>query len=241
MKVQFKPSLIGFVVLTCFVALFIKLGFWQYTKAQQKIAYQATLDKSLAAKPVALPMNAEAPDTLKFKQVHFVGQYEPRYQIYLDNQVNDVVAGFHIITPVKLENTDTYVLVNRGWVAANARHDDLPVVQTPTHVQQFEGQIWVPSNKFFTLVNASKAKQNNWQTLWQNMDIKAYQAKVQFKVLPYLVKLNADSPANGFARNWPRPDDRSTTHLGYAYQWFGFAFSACLIYVFVSFKKKVVK
>jgi surfeit locus 1 family protein len=130
--------------------------------------------------------------------------------------------------------------VNRGWIAANARHDDLPKLTTPDSEQIFEGQIWVPSSKFFTLEKSTQQTSTNWQTVWQNMDLKAYQASVNFKVLPYMVKLNPNSAANGFERNWPRPDDRSTMHLGYAYQWFGFAFAACLIYLFVSFKKKVV-
>ena len=47
------------------------------------------------------------------------------------------------------------------------------------------------------------------------------------------------SPDNqgGFVRNWIRPDDRIATHLGYAYQWFGFAFAAFAIYLFVGFRR----
>lgn len=240
MKYQFKPSLIGFVMLTVCVLLFIKLGSWQYQKAQKKLAFQTQLDKSMSSKADVLPMSDESLESLRFKQVRFVGQYDSEHQIYLDNQVNGETAGFHVITPVKVKNTNLYVLVNRGWIPANAKHDDLPVVATPSIEQTFDGQIWVPSTKFFTLEKAIQSGSNSWQKVWQNMDLIAYQSKVNFKVLPYMVKLNPESTANGFARNWPRPDDRSTMHIGYAYQWFGFAFAACLIYLFVSFKKKAV-
>jgi surfeit locus 1 family protein len=240
LKYQFKPSLLGFVVLMACVLLFIKLGYWQYHKAQQKLAFQSQMDKSITAQATVLPTNLSDLESLRFKQVKFVGQYDASHQIYLDNQLNGDAVGFHIITPVKLKDRDAYILVNRGWVAANARHDDLPKLTTPDSEQIFEGQIWVPSSKFFTLEKSAQQTSTNWQTVWQNMDLKAYQASVNFKVLPYMVKLNPNSAANGFERNWPRPDDRSTMHLGYAYQWFGFALAACLIYLFVSFKKKVV-
>ena len=241
MRYQFKPSLLGFLILLCCVALFIRLGTWQYNKAQQKITFQTQLDTSLYAPPVDLPLQIQALEQLRYKQVKFSGSYDIQHQIYLDNQVNNGVAGFHVITPVKLKNNSSYVLVNRGWIAANSQHDDLPNVETSELEQTFVGQIWLPSQKFFTLDKPLTATKSSLQRVWQNMDIAAYQANVNFKVLPYVVKLNADSPAQGFARNWPRPDDRSTMHLGYAYQWFGFAFAACLIYFFVSFKKKVVE
>jgi len=240
LKYLFKPSLVGFIFLIACVLLFVKLGSWQYEKAQKKLAFQSQLDKSMTAQADFLPFNVENLESLRYKQVRFDGQYDSTHQIYLDNQVNDELAGFHVITPVRIKNTDTYVLVNRGWVAANAKHDDLPVVTTPSIEQTFDGQIWIPSNKFFTLEKVVQNESSNWQQVWQNMDLKVYKSKVNFKVLPYMVKLNSDSTANGFARNWPRPDDRSTMHIGYAYQWFGFAFAACLIYLFVSFKKKVV-
>lgn len=240
MRYQFKPSLLGFFILLCCVALFIRLGLWQYHKAQQKIAFQTQLDTSLYAPPVDLPTQTHALEQLRYQQVKFVGSYDVQHQIYLDNQVNNGVAGFNVITPVKLKNNSSYVLVNRGWIAANPQHDDLPKVETSEQEQTFNGQIWLPSQKFFTLDKPSAQTESSLQKVWQNMDIQAYQASVDFKILPYVVKLNADSPAQGFARNWPRPDDRSTMHLGYSYQWFGFAFAACLIYLFVSFKKKVV-
>jgi surfeit locus 1 family protein len=239
LKYQFKPSLLGFIVLMACVALFVKLGAWQYQKAQQKITFQTQLDQSMTAKVGQLPIRIQHLESLRYKQVKFFGSYDASHQIYLDNQVNGEVAGYHIITPVKIKAINAYVLVNRGWVAAKDRHDDLPIIDTPEMEQEFAGQIWIPSSKFFTLESKVKERTNDWKKIWQNLDLKAYQSSVSFKVLPYIVKLNPDSTANGFARNWPRPDDRSSMHLGYAYQWFGFAVASCLIYLFVSFKKRV--
>jgi surfeit locus 1 family protein len=69
------------------------------------------------------------------------------------------------------------------------------------------------------------------------MDISRYAKTVPFKVLPLVLRLDADSQAGGFARDWPLPAERIETNLSYAYQWFGFAAAALAIYIYISMKK----
>jgi len=45
------------------------------------------------------------------------------------------------------------------------------------------------------------------------------------------------SKTEGFVRNWPPPGERITMHLGYAYQWFGFALTLLVIYIVLNVKK----
>jgi surfeit locus 1 family protein len=51
------------------------------------------------------------------------------------------------------------------------------------------------------------------------------------------IKLDQSSDAGGFIRNWQVPADRIATNIGYAYQWFGFALAALLIYLYMSITK----
>jgi surfeit locus 1 family protein len=81
-------------------------------------------------------------------------------------------------------------------------------------------------------------KEAQWQTVWQNMDMQRYQQSVSFEVLPLAIRLDANSNAGGYSRIWPRPAERITTHIGYAYQWFGFAVAALLIWIFTAFKRQ---
>jgi surfeit locus 1 family protein len=50
--------------------------------------------------------------------------------------------------------------------------------------------------------------------------------------------LDADSNAGGFSRAWPAPAERIGTHIGYAYQWYGFAVATFIIYLVVGFRKR---
>jgi surfeit locus 1 family protein len=46
--------------------------------------------------------------------------------------------------------------------------------------------------------------------------------------------LDLASEAGGFVRNWTVSAERITTHMGYAYQWFGFAVATLLIFIYMS-------
>ena len=232
---QFRPTLVGTLVTICCIPLFIKLGFWQYSKAEQKQALQAQYDASSSHQAEAMPEDLSNPQTLRYKQVEVTGEYVKQYQILLDNQVEGETAGYHVITPLKVDGKEELVLVDRGWIAASDNHADVPQIDVPIGAQKVLGQIWVPSKKFYTL-SPQPVENGQWQILWQNMDMDAYAKAVPMKVLPVAIRMSPDNQG-GFVRNWIRPDDRIATHLGYAYQWFGFAFAAFAIYLFVGFRR----
>lgn len=236
---RFRPSLLGTLVTICCIPLFIKLGLWQYHKAAQKQVLQTQYDKYLHALPVALPEVITRPEDWRYRQVKAVGEYEPRYQILLDNQVAEEQVGYHVITPLRIHNTQRLILVDRGWIPAQANHSVLPQIDTPVGEQEVTGQVWLPSPKFFSLEAKSSANipGGNWQSLWQNMDMDRYAKSVPFPVLPLVIRLDTASSAGGFLREWQRPAERISTNIGYAYQWFGFAGTALAIYLIVSFKK----
>ena len=240
----FKPTLIGTLITLVCIPLFIKLGLWQYNKAQLAIheAYdQAKLDEPLKFPIGVIDNKINNIEDWKYKKVTVKGVYETKYQFLLDNQVEGDRVGYHVITPLKIENSSEYVLVNRGWILAKDTHSELPIINTPTGIQTISGQIWVPSKKFFTLENNQTlvgenidSKNNAWHAVWQNLDMAKYKHSVPLAISDLLIKLDQNSQAGGFVRNWQIPVERITTNLGYAYQWFGFAVAALLIYLYMS-------
>ncbi|HZV98008.1 MAG TPA: SURF1 family protein [Methylophilaceae bacterium] len=236
---KFRPTWLGTLITVCCIPLFIKLGFWQYHKAEQKQALQTLYDSYMHSPPVALPTNIAEPESWRYRMVKVAGTYEPRYQIFLDNQVDQGRAGYHVITPLKIQATQHYVLVDRGWLPAEADHRLLPRIETPVGIQEIHGQVWLPPSRFYSLAAPADedAAKSGWQALWQNMDMQRYAKTVPFQVLPIVIRLDAASQAGGFTRNWQRPAERVSTNIGYAYQWFGFAAAAFFIYIFVSMKK----
>lgn len=231
----FSPSWLGFLVLIICVPLFIKLGLWQYNKAKLKQEMQTSYNASLDYDALALPARLDNPDMWKYKKVKITGHYETKYQILLDNQVEQSRAGFHVLTPLKIEGRNDYVLINRGWIAGKATHTDLPAITTPEGVVEIVGLVWVPSKKIFTLETTQEKSQ--WNLVWQHMDLERYQKSVSLNVLPIVIKLDSNSNAGGFIRNWQLPAEKIATNMGYAYQWFGFAVASILIFLYTSISK----
>ncbi len=216
------------------MAICIKLGMWQYNKAEAKQALQARLEAGMLLAPVDLPPTSESIEAWRYRRVRFAGTYELKYQVLLDNQVENNVVGYHVLTPIKLEGENQYVLVDRGWIVGSLDRK-VPVAAAPEGRQEIVGDISIPLAKAFTL--EVPAIEGKWQTVWQSMDLARYAKAASKEVKPYVVRLDAQSKAGGYSRNWTRPGERVTMHLGYAYQWFGFALTLFVIYLVLNIKK----
>ena len=238
------PSLVGVISIIICIPIFIKLGLWQYGKAQKQILVQEAYQLSKVDSALDLTINLSGYDELKYKKVKITGHYETKYQILLDNQVEKERVGFHVVTPLRISNSTQYVLVDRGWILGKDIHTELPQFDTPHNETEVVGQVWLPSAKIFTLESKSTPTLNKgeiatWQTVWQNMDMAKYKQSAPISILPIVLRLDATSQAGGFVRNWEIPSDRIATNLGYAYQWFGFAFAALAIFIYMSISKAI--
>lgn len=240
MKYTFRPSLWMTLATALMLGVCVKLGMWQYSKADARRTLQTQLNARLSEPAIALPVKIMALENWRYKRVKFTGKYDTRYQLLLDNQVQNTVAGFHVLTPMQVEGSSAYVLVNRGWVARTVASvgeiPKPPIIDTPQGSLQVEGDIGLPTNKFFTFDKPS-AMGGEWQPVWQNLDMTRYAKSVPFAVQPFVVRLDSKSNAGGFVRDWPPPGERVSMHLGYAYQWFGFAFTLLVIYIVLNIKK----
>lgn len=231
---RFRPDWFPSLIAILLVAGMVRLGFWQYHKAEQKQALQSAYDARLTEAPVAVPDSIADIEDWRYRRIRAKGHYETAYQILLDNQVENGAAGYHVITPFRAEGSKGLLLVDRGWIPMGDR-SRLPKIDTPAGSLEVTGFAWVPSTKFYEL---SPPAGGAWQPLWQNMDMERYGKAVRTPVLPFVLRLDAGSPADGFVRHWVMPAERIEMHLGYAWQWWGFSATLIVIWIFVNFKKE---
>jgi surfeit locus 1 family protein len=251
----FAPTLFGALLTIICIVLFIKFGLWQYHKATIKQDIQARYNAAVTAEGLDFPATLKPKDegeieALKYQKVKATGYYLPQYTVLLDNQTEQNRVGYHVITPLKLAESDTIVLVNRGWIVGNATHTELPDVSTPQSLQNISGQVWVPSTRYFTLEkkvdDGAGTQQDGLQktresddvfSVVQNLDLAQYRKMTNIAVSPLVIKLDAKVAEGGFVRNWQVPAARISTHIGYAFQWFGFALASLLIFLYMSIRK----
>ena len=209
------------------IPLFCFLGFWQLSRAEEKRALQAEYDKRASEAPIELTDAPRPADALQFFRVQARGAYEPSYQVLWDNRIHQGVAGYHVITPLRIAGSDMRVLINRGWVAAGADRTTLPAIEPPTEPLMVTGTAVVPHADF--VLGELDALKRDAVTVWQQLDLARYAAQVEWPLQPVVILLDPESPG-GFVREWARLDAGIAVHQGYAFQWFSLAAAVLVLY-----------
>jgi len=236
---RFRPHFWPTVAAALLVPLFISAGQWQWNKAARKDALQHQLDARRAAPAIPIPESLIVDvQSLLYRRLVAHGQYEPEHQILIDNRILHEQAGYDVITPLRLASSDVRLLVNRGWVAAYADHQQLPPIRTPIGDVEVTGTAIVPGTRFFTLGAEDNDHAAAWRSVWQNLDMAQFSKSVRFPVQPIVIQLDPDnSSAGGFVREWSRPDESLQTNLNYAIQWWTFAATTVVLWLVLNFRK----
>ncbi|MGV8933547.1 MAG: SURF1 family protein [Gallionellaceae bacterium] len=234
---QFKPKLIPTIATFLLLPLLINLGLWQSNKADSKQAKQALFDQREKITPVAIGATAVNLEEIRYSHVITHGSFEPEFQIFLDNQMYEGQAGYHVITPLRISGSSMHILVNRGWIPVGTDRRILPVVSTPENEVEITGYAQDPNVKYFELSKPGNIKEGVWQKVWQNLDMKRYSGAVKFPLQPAIILLDPESKSGGFVREWPKPALRIDVNRGYALQWYFMSIALVIIYLVTNLKK----
>ena len=116
-KFSLKISFIGLI----FIILFLRLSYWQWTRHLEKKTYIETLDARL--KEEVLPLSeliavSRSTDWGKYihRRVLVKGIFDYQHEILLRNRKHQGHPGVHILTPLKISNSDQVVLIDRGYL-----------------------------------------------------------------------------------------------------------------------------
>lgn len=208
-----------------------RLGLWQLDRAAQKEALQQALEAQRqrpALAPAEWPRDARAAAALQHRRVTAQGEWLAARTVYLDNRVLAGRAGFHVLTPLRLEH-GAALLVQRGWVARDAAERTRIVLPPPpAGLQTVTGRLALAPSRMFDLAPGGSGP------IRQNLELEAFGQETGLSLLPWvLVQEDGDAPvADGLVRRWPAPALGADKNRAYAAQWFGLAalFAALLIW-----------
>jgi surfeit locus 1 family protein len=219
------------------VALTVSLGNWQLRRADEKAALQAGREAALAADPVrigAAPIDAAA---LAGQRVVLVGRFEPSGTVFLDNRTRGGVAGFHVLTPLRVigaagagDPDARHVLVLRGWIARDvADRTRLPALRTPEDTVRVEGLAMTALPQPIVLARDETDPAPDAR-LWQRLELDAYRRWSGLALQPVLVR-QTSALDDGLARDWAEPGSGVDKHHGYAFQWYALALATALLWL----------
>ena len=231
-----RPRWLPSLAMVIAVALFVALGFWQLDRAAQKRRQNADLAARSALPAYVLGTLEPSADPLRYRRLSATGSYELEDQILIENRREGNRIGFHVISPLHVAGTDVRVLVNRGWIPADAQGRPMPA-PAPRGQRTVQGVAYVPAKPALVL-NSDPAAAAGWGERWPYLTTDLFRAVVDYPVQPVVILLDPDAP-DGFVRNWPRELPKEGMHLGYAAQWFAFALITLVVWFRLSMRPRV--
>jgi surfeit locus 1 family protein len=121
------------------------------------------------------------------------------------------------VTPLRLAEGDSAVLVLRGFVpAADAVRAEVDSLREPGTVRVRGLATPIPSGGGHPVDHAGR-------TSWARLDLAALRERLPYPVLPVLVRQTPDSALPRSPRRLAPPELSEGPHLSYAVQWFAFA------------------
>lgn len=230
-KWVFAPTLWPTLAAVIFFALTMWLGHWQGERAAYKRGLQAQYDHAAAAPVIDVGSTLLERGAVLHRRVAVEGRFDDAHTVYLDNRVHDGVAGYHVLTPLKIENGQMAILVNRGWVAAGRSRAQLPSVRVPHGLIRIEGMATDPASRYVEL-----AADRTQGRRWQNLDFARYRAMYGAPLQPVLL-LQATATGDGLVRDWPRPDAGVGMHTSYAFQWYSLSATLVVLWLGLNVKR----
>ncbi|MDH3970882.1 MAG: SURF1 family protein [Gammaproteobacteria bacterium] len=232
---DFRPALWPTVATLLLLPLMTGLGIWQLERASWKQQLVDMHEGRGRLSPIGLAAASEGGD-LQYRRVFARGHYDMEHQLLLDNRTFNGHAGYHVLTPLKLANSDKVVLVNRGWVPLGSSRAVLPEIPGTYGEVLVDATIKLPPKKFFRLGEMDEPN-TSWPKVVQQLQLEPLGQMLDVTLEPLILLLDKEDQF-GFIRDWkPVYGVTPDKHKAYAVQWFTLAVVLLMIYVGANSKR----
>jgi len=198
------------------IAATVSLGNWQLRRAAEKVAIEQSWDAAAHLPPRELHGTADLATVAGHlpQRVRVQGRFEHDRTIWLDNRALEGRAGFLVVTPLRVQGSQAWVLVNRGWAPRDpAERTRLPPVARPEGEVVVEGLALAGVPRVFQFTSADVGP------IRQNLDLDEMRAEIGAPVAEFVLQ-QSSATDDGLDRRWIAPATGVDRHRGYAFQWF---------------------
>jgi len=210
------------------VGVLARLGIWQLDRLAARRQFNAHVTEQQSAPALALdPITLSDPDLekaitgMEYRMITARGEFDFSHQVALRNQAWGNEWGVHLLTPLRIAGSDQSVLVDRGWIPAEAfMSGDWSDFDEP-------GVVTVQG-----IVRASQSKPDYGKKndpegelmAWNFANVERIQAQTPYSLLPVYIQQAPDPTWTRLPyRSLPELELTEGPHMGYALQWFSFA------------------
>ena len=226
---KFKPGKSITIFFIFFASVFFALGLWQIDRGQAKANIILEFENNLKK-----DASVFSEDSKKWDKVFINGTWDNSRQMLVDNVINRGVAGYKVLTPFKISNSDTLILVDRGWIPREASRQTLPNIDINNIKEKVFGTLENPELGFVLsdiLVSGDWPKVSQTKNL--NVISKEYNDPLaQFILVADPILKNSLEYLKIIPTNM-----MPSKHYGYSAQWFTMFLVLCFMYIWLGYKK----
>ena len=230
---RFEPAWWAVALTAAGVSLFVALGLWQLQRAELKEAIETKFEQRLAQAYQPL-YSIDEGDDIEYRRVVLQGRYDTARNLLADNKLNRGRAGYYVLTPLQLRDSDDIVLVNRGWAPWGESRAETAPIGAPENTNGVAGIVYFPSEPALTFDGVRA--DGGWPRLIPFIDIEALQPSFEGRLLPWVLWL-APEQQGQYVRDWNPVWMRPEKSRAYATQWFAFAGLALIFFVLLNLRK----
>ena len=220
------------------VALTMRLGFWQLSRAEQKSQMQQSIEQQSQLPPLNLAQLLSDPSAWSqtHRRVQLQGEWLNDKTVFLDNRAHHGRVGFWVMTPLRVQ-AGQVVWVQRGWVERDALDPrKAPMLQPAVNGVTLEARIAPPLSQIFELGSGQQpAAGANLSSIRANLDLAQMQSLVQDNVQALVVQTGPEG--DGLRRDWLQVGLSADKNRAYAFQWFALSALLAILYLWFQWIK----
>lgn len=186
------------VTTTCslLAAFMVGMSVWQWDRHLDKLALIETLNQTLRLEPVELQslitQNSD-PSTLTWRRVKLSGAFDFKHELLLRNRSFEKRAGVHVITPLKVDGSEAWVLVDRGFIPLGREAPEKrEQYQRPERTEMFGLVKDSMPRKFLAPPDPEAGPGRPWVDQWLRVDIEQIGRQLPYPILPFYLETMKD-------------------------------------------------
>jgi len=228
-KNKFNPGIKITIFFVFFAILFFYLGVWQIERGNAKKLIMNEFENNIKKEPKYI--NEESK---KWDRVYAKGRWDDSKQILIDNVINNGIAGYKVLTPLRINETDQLILVDRGWIKRNKYREIIPDIELMEISENVTGILESPE---LGLVLSDNLVSENWPKVSQTKNLEIISKEYDETIYP-MILLADPLLKNSLEYIKITPTNMTPIkHYGYSAQWFLMFIVLCLMYIWYGFKK----
>ena len=226
---KFKPGKSITIFFIFFASVFFALGLWQIERGQAKANIILEFENNLKK-----DASVFSEDSKKWDKVFINGTWDNSRQMLVDNVINRGVAVYKVLTPFKISNSDTLILVDRGWIPREASRQTLPNIDINNIKEKVFGTLENPELGF---VLSDILVSGDWPKVSQTKNINVISKEyndplAQFILVADPILKNSLEYLKIIPTNM-----MPSKHYGYSAQWFTMFLVLCFMYIWLGYNK----